>query len=107
MSKKVDGLVWIGVEVSDMPEGLREKYNAWREAYYALQEYEAAFKDGYTATFVAQNGPLPDGKVIQYSLDSYWNLRNRKVGMAIADAPKAKAKATASKPKADNPFQLK
>ena len=103
MSKKVDGLVWIGVDVSEMPEGLREKYNAWREAYYAAREYEEAFKAGYTAMFVEQNGPLPDGKVIKYSLDSPYNLRDRKVGMAIGDAYKPKA----SKPKADNPFQLK
>jgi len=103
MSKKVDGSVWIGVAVSDMPEGLREKYNAWREAYNTMREYKEAFKDGYTAMFVAQNGPLPDGKVIKYSLDSPYNLRDRKVGMSIGDASTPKA----SKPKADNPFQLK
>ena len=103
MAKKVDGLVWVGVDVSDMPEGLREKYNAWLAAYNAMREYEEAFKAGYTAMFVAQNGPLPDGKVIKYSMDSYYNLRSRRVGMAVADASKPKA----SKPKADNPFQLK
>ena len=103
MSKKVDGAVWVGVVVSDMPEGLREKYDAWRAAYNTMREYEAAFKDGYTAMFVKQNGPLPDGKVIQYSLNSPFNLRARKVGMAIVDASTPKA----PKPKADNPFQLK